>query len=111
MTTAAVVTTDAAAIATIGDYLGLSPEQRYNEVSQHFPPWLLLEPIEFPAHHATYGWACRVEGCEATMTATRAQLLCDQHGKAFRRVEKSTSLEEFIRGAKPSSARSFGWAL
>ncbi|QNJ90042.1 tyrosine-type recombinase/integrase (plasmid) [Mycolicibacterium fluoranthenivorans] len=105
------MTTDTAAIATIGEYLGLSPEQRYDEVSRHFPPWLLLEPIEFPAHHATYGWACRVEGCEATISATRAQLLCEQHGKLFRQVEKSTSLEEFIRGAKPFNAQSFGWAL
>ena len=46
MTIAAEV--DAAEITDVDGYLGLSPEQRYNVASQHFPPWLLLEPIEFP---------------------------------------------------------------
>ena len=64
MTAAVAATADVAVLATADDYLGLTAEQRYNVVSQHFPSWLLTEPIEFPAHHSTYGWACRVDGCD-----------------------------------------------
>jgi len=39
MTIAAEV--DAAEITDVDGYLGLSPEQRYNVASRHFPPWLL----------------------------------------------------------------------
>ena len=68
------------AVASATDYLGLTAEQRYDIVSQHFPTWLVTEPIEFPAHHPTYGWgsaglgvvqACR-RGTPALVLTTRA---------------------------------------
>ncbi|WP_237748124.1 hypothetical protein [Nocardia brasiliensis] len=40
--------------ATAAEYLGLSPQRRYDIVSRQFPDWLLAEPIEFPPHHPTY---------------------------------------------------------
>jgi hypothetical protein len=67
---AVAATADVAVLATAEDYLGLTAEQRYNVVSQYFPLWLLTEPIEFPAHHPTYGWACRVDGCDGVLPAT-----------------------------------------
>ena len=111
MTAAVAATADVAVLATAGDYLGLTAEQRYNVVSQHFPSWLLTEPIEFPAHHSTYGWACRVDGCDGVLPATHTRLLCNRHARQFRRADDSTNLDEFVRDADPGGTRRVGWAL
>jgi len=111
------VTADAASTvavniaASVTDYLGLTPGQRYNIVSQHFPLWLLTEPIEFPAHHPTYGWACRVAGCEAILSSTNTRLLCVGHARQYRGTTEVVSLDAFIRDANPGYTSSSGWAL
>ena len=105
MTAAVAATADVAVLATADDYLGLTAEQRYNVVSQHFPSWLLTEPIEFPAHHSTYGWACRVDGCDGVLPATHTRLLCNRHATQFHRADDSTSLDEFVRDADPGRTR------
>jgi hypothetical protein len=110
MTTAATVA-EPPVVATASDYLGLTAEQRYRVVSQHFPPWLLSEPIEFPPHHPTYGWACRVAGCGGGLRETDPRLLCTEHLKQYRRLESPTDLEEFVRSAEPAAAHRLGWAL
>ena len=109
MTIAAEV--DAAEITDVDGYLGLSPEQRYNVASRHFLPWLLLEPIEFLSHHSTYGWGCRVDGCEGASTKANTQHLCDGHRRQLFVVQDSTSMEEFLQGAEPVQAHRYGWAL
>ncbi|MCH9730618.1 MAG: site-specific integrase [Actinomycetia bacterium] len=91
--------------ATSSDYLGLSVEQRYRVVSQHFPPWLLTEPIQFPPHHDTYGWACRVEGCDGAMAEGIRDLLCPPHSRQYHAVRDSVDVAEFVRGAEPTAAR------
>lgn len=111
MTAAVAETADVAVLATADDYLGLTAEQRYNVVSQHFPSWLLTEPIEFPAHHPTYGWACRVDGCDGVLPATHTRLLCNRHATPFHRAVDSTSLDEFVRDADPGRTGRVGWAL
>lgn len=111
MNTAAGITADRASLTTAEDYLGVSAEQRYEAVSRHFPPWLLLEPIEFPSHHETFGWECLVSGCEGAFAPTDTRMLCDRHRKQFFDGQESTSLEEFLRHAEPVQAQSFGWAL
>lgn len=110
MTTAA-ARTDSCHLNTVEDYLGLTKDERYKASSQHFPAWLLREPIEFPAHHPTYGWACLVHGCEGTPNSTTSVLLCARHRKQFSHLEQGTNLDEFVRGATPIQAQSFGRAL
>ena len=98
--------------ASSSDYLGLSVEQRYHVASQHFPPWLLSEPIEFPPHHDTYGWACRVNGCDGAFGGLDNDLLCDRHARQYRAVRGPVTLDEFVSSAEPASvAKSRGWAL
>jgi integrase len=99
-----------AALDVASDYLGLSPEQRYNAVSQHFPPWLLQEPVEFPPHHRTFGWSCLVHECAAALAPTSTVLLCSSHLKAYNRVKDATGLDDYVRDAEPLVA-SMGWAL
>ncbi|MCH9729259.1 MAG: site-specific integrase [Actinomycetia bacterium] len=101
----------APAAATASDYLGLSVEQRYRVVSQHFPPWLLTEPIEFPADHPTYGWACLVEDCLGALDTTDTRLLCSGHARQYRRLKDSVDLDEFVRDAEPVKPTMLGWAL
>ena len=72
---------EALAPSTTSDYLGLTVEQRYDVISQHFPSWLLTEPIEFPTHHETYGWACRVQGCGGRLSPTETRLICISHAR------------------------------
>lgn len=96
--TAAATVAEPPVLATASDYLGLTAEQRYSVVSQHFPPWLLGEPIEFPAHHPTYGWACRVEG-GGGLRETDPRLLCCEHVKQYRRLGPTGDLDEFVRSA------------
>ena len=98
------------AVASATDYLGLTAEQRYVIVSQHFPSWLVAEPIEFPAHHPTYGWACRIAGCEAILSSTNTGLLCVGHAREYRRTPE-VSLDTFVRDANSVYASSAGWAL
>ncbi len=97
--------------STSSDYMGMTVEQRYSAVSQSFAPWLLTEPIEFPAHHDTYGWACLVEDCPGRVSLTRTRLLCSQHAKQYKRQEGTVELDEFLRDAKPVAASRQGWAL
>lgn len=102
---------EALAPSTTSDYLGLTVEQRYDVVSQRFPSWLLTEPIEFPTHHETYGWACRVQGCGGRLSPTETRLICISHAQEYRRVQGSVDLAEFVRNADPVSPHTTGWAL
>ena len=99
------------AVTSATDYLGLTAEQRYDIVSQHFPSWLLAEPIEFPADHPTYGWACRVAGCDAALSTTNTRLLCVGHAEQYRRIRDTVSFDAFVRDADPIFTSSAGWAL
>jgi hypothetical protein len=99
------------AIQTATDYLEASVGERYAVISQLFPAWLLAEPIVFPRHHPTYGWGCRVAGCDASMTQTYTGLLCEAHQGQYLRVKESISLTEFVRDAEPLRAKSLGLAL
>ncbi len=105
--TVAATTTE---LRSASDYIGLTPEQRYAEISQQFPQWLLTEPIAFPRDDPTYGWACRVQGCESGLGSTTRVLLCVQHAKQFRKLA-DVDIAEFIRGAEPATAPRLGWAL
>lgn len=40
---------EAPALPVLNDERELNADERYSLVSQHFPEWLLAEPIEFPA--------------------------------------------------------------
>jgi integrase len=62
-------------------------------------------------HHPTYGWACRVEGCDGGLRATDTRLLCSEHAKQYSSLEDSADLDEFVRGAEPAAAHRLGWAL
>jgi len=97
--------------ATKGDYLGMTVEQRYSAVSQHFPPWLMTEPIEFPPHHDTYGWACLVEGCDGTVQAQVTRLVCNSHAHQYQSRRETVDLDEFLRDAEPCASAKRGWAL
>jgi hypothetical protein len=109
--TAAATIAEAPVLATVSDYLGLTTEQRYGVVSQHFPSWLLTEPIEFPPHHSTYGWACRVDGCDAGLRPTDTRLLCSEHAKQCSSLKEAADLDEFVRVAEASAMQRLGWAL
>jgi integrase len=88
-------------LTSAADYLGLTVEQRYAVISEKFPDWLRAEPIAFPEHDRTYGWACRVPGCDAAPTDMQQQAMCWQHGHEYRQVKNSICLDEFLRQAKP----------
>ena len=107
---AAATITESPVLETASDYLGLTVEERYTVVSQHFPPWLLTEPVEFPPRHPTYGWVCLVEGCAGALNATCKQLLCSEHLKQYRAL-KDSDLDQFVRGAKAGKFAQLGWAL
>ncbi|MAS04590.1 MAG: transposase [Ahrensia sp.] len=111
MTTAPAVEVEIPPLEVATDYLGLTPEQRYGLASQKFPDWLLKEPVEFPPHHPTFGWACIVEGCLCPQGWSQTHMLCIQHIKAYRKVRDTTSMEDFIRDAKPVEERRTYWAL
>jgi integrase len=91
----------ASSLTSAADYLGLTVEQRYAVISEKFPAWLLAEPIVFPEHDRTYGWACRVPGCDAAPTDMQQQAMCWQHSHEYRGVKDSIGLDEFLRQAKP----------
>ena len=93
------------------DHRALVDETRYIVASQQFPPWLMTEPIEFPPHHSTYGWACRVKGCEALLSPVYTQLLCCEHSKQYLKIADLITIDKFIRDAEPTDAQRFGWAL
>ena len=90
-------------IQTATDYVEASAEERYAVISQRFPAWLLAEPIAFPRHHPTYGWACRVAGCDASMKPTYTSLLCEEHASRYLPVSQSMSVNEFA--VPPNVAR------
>jgi integrase len=83
------------------DYLGLTAEQRYDVICQTFPGWLLAEPIVFPKHDRTYGWACHVPGCDAAPAELTSQFFCQGHAQQYRQVKGSISVERFLGQAKP----------
>jgi integrase len=87
----------------------LTPQRRYEIVSANFPDWLLSEPILFPAHHPTFGWACRVPTCDGAVSSTYTGRLCTWHAKELR--GSSLPIDEFLQVATPCSAPKFGWAL
>jgi hypothetical protein len=91
----------ASSLTSAADYLGLTVEQRYAVISEKFPAWLLAEPIAFPEHDRTYGWACRVVGCDAAPTDMQQQAMCWQHSHEYRQVKDSIGLDEFLRQAEP----------
>lgn len=91
----------ASSLTSAADYLGLTVERRYAVISEKFPDWLLAEPIAFPEHDRTYGWACRVAGCDAAPTNMQQQAMCCQHSHEYRQVKDSIGLNEFLRQAKP----------
>ena len=92
-------------------YVGLPFEQRYAEVSAGFAEWLLAEPIRFPADHSTFGWACAVPGCAASLADTAAKWrLCHAHEREYRSVSSSMPFDEFTVQASSKSART-SWAL
>ncbi|WP_067469056.1 tyrosine-type recombinase/integrase [Nocardia amamiensis] len=98
--------------ATAGEYLGLSPQQRYDIVAQQFPDWLAAEPIEFPPHHPTYGWCCRVEGCDSVLHQTSpASQLCIDHARRYAKVKDSVTFDDFVATATPNGSQIFGRAL
>lgn len=98
-------------VSTASDYLELNPDRRYAIISQQFPNWLLAEPIEFPPHHDTYGWACRVERCDGTLGGTATQQLCVNHAKIYLEVKHTLGIDDFLARAEPIRALRFGWAL
>ena len=99
------------ALSTASDYLSLDAEGRYNVVSQRFPSWLLGEPINFPGHHSTYSWACRVSGCDGAVDGASTLPLCTDHSRKYRSIRDRVSLDDFVRDAVPARAKSVGWAL
>ena len=92
MTIAQDVEIQAAEREDVGQYLGLSTAQRYELASRKFPDWLLREPIEFPPHHETFGWACLVEGCMCPQGPSQTHSLCQQHIKEYRKVRDHVSM-------------------
>ena len=103
--------TATAALSSAANYLELTFDKRYEVISQQFPPWLLQEPIMFPRHHETYGWACRVPGCQSWPRDTDPRLICHVHGQEHTGVKNSIRFEDFIRDAKPLRVQSLGWPL
>jgi hypothetical protein len=93
------------------DYLALAPEQRYAVISKRFPSWLNSEPINFPMHHPTYGWACLVEGCKLRLRDSYPGLLCESHFREYKHVKTSVSMDDFVRRAEPLGQHGLGWAL
>ncbi|MGN2638963.1 hypothetical protein ACTD5D_22930 [Nocardia takedensis] len=98
-------------VAVAADFLELSFEERYDIVSQRFPDWLLAEPIEFPPHHPTFGWACQVDGCDRALAPTTTRMLCLAHTKEYNRIKDATDFEEFLAAATARRAKQVGWAL
>lgn len=98
-------------VDTASDYMQLSAEQRYELISQKFPAWLLAEPVMFPRHHSTYGWACPVNGCDGAIGQTNTNLLCIYHAREYSAVQQSMTMAEFATTAPPTGSRSWAWAL
>ncbi|MCZ0730577.1 site-specific integrase [Mycolicibacterium iranicum] len=95
----------ASSLNSVADYVGLTVEQRYAVISEKFPDWLLAEPIVFPEHDRTYGWACRVAGCDAAPTDMQQQAMCWRHSRDYRQVKDSIGLDEFLSQAKGRRSR------
>ncbi len=111
MTVAPDIEIEASDPEDVGQYLGLSPAQRYELASRKFPDWLLREPIEFPPDHETFGWACLVEGCMSPQGPSQTHSLCQTHIKEYRKVRDRLSMVDFAREAKPIDERKTFWAL
>ncbi|MGW5152583.1 tyrosine-type recombinase/integrase [Rhodococcus koreensis] len=90
---------------------GLTFAERYAVVSLQFPGWLVDEPIRFPRLHPTFGWACRVNGCNAVVHDADRRLLCVGHANLYNRRTDDAGLEEFAIAAEPFKALSIGWGL
>lgn len=83
---------------------GLSFERRYEIVSEQFADWLVMEPIQFPPQHPTYGWACRVSECEGAVAPTHTTYLCDKHAKQYSLSNPTADVEDSF----PALNRSIG---
>lgn len=90
---------------------GLSFERRYEIVSEQFADWLVMEPIQFPPQHPTYGWACRVSECEGAVAPTHTTYLCDKHAKQYSLSNPTADVEDFISSAEPIDRSRIGFAL
>lgn len=90
---------------------GLSFERRYEIVSVQFADWLVMEPIQFPPQHPTYGWACRVSECEGAVAPTHTTYLCDKHAKQYSLSNPTADVEDFISSAEPIDRSRIGFAL
>lgn len=101
---------ETAPLTAAEDFLALSPAQRYTQIKSVFEPWLLTEPIIFPRHHETYGWACDVPNCEAVVGDT-AKGFCVGHAKEYAALRDTMTAAEFAAQATPMSSTTLGWAL
>ena len=104
MTVAPDIEIEASDPEDVGQYLGLSPAQRYELASRKFPDWLLREPVEFPPDHETFGWACLVEGCMSPQGPSQTHSLCQTHIKEYRKVRARLSMVDFAREAQARGA-------
>lgn len=102
---------EAPALPVLNDERELNADERYSLVSQHFPEWLLAEPIEFPPTHPTFGWACRVPSCEGAISITYSRQLCDTHRRQLYEVRDSIDFETFLAQAEPLLSNEIGWGL
>ena len=91
-------------IQTATDYVEASAEERYAVISQRFRRGCWLSRW-LPRHHPTYGWGCRVTGCDASMKPTYTSLLCEEHATRYLPVSQSMSVNEF---AAPPNRRPRG---
>ncbi|RUP26395.1 MAG: site-specific integrase [Mycolicibacterium sp.] len=99
-----------AAVSSEPGIVSLSFDQRYEAVSQAFPPWLLSDPIVFPGDHRTYGWACQVPDCNGELAGSNIKFLCSTHDHEFKALSSKLTIEEFAKQATPSPCILRGWA-
>ncbi len=93
------------------DFLGLSPQKRYEQIATKFEPWLLANPIVFPPLHETFGFACRIPKCNGGKADSVTRGLCVEHAKGFSAVRHAPmSLDTFVTQAVPVVGI-IGWAL
>lgn len=71
-----------------------------------FGPLFREEVICVPGDHHTYGWLCRVGGCQRGAEGTREH--CQTHSKEWTRVKASGgTITEFLSAAQPLRSRSW----
>lgn len=109
MTRIATIVRHVAPVVPVEDQ-GITFAERYSAVSPQFPEWLAAEPIRFPRWHPTFGWGCRVIGCDAVLGDGDTRLLCVAHARLYTSAG-DVEMDEFARTAQPIAARLIGWAL